>query len=85
MVTILLLSVFMKTAELFFDPEVGGDTFLRNVGYNSADYTALIIFASFLQICFHTALQSMSVVQFPPRAFALVMFVAKKVTRCGCL
>jgi hypothetical protein len=24
----------------FFDPEDGGDTFLRNVGYNSADYTA---------------------------------------------
>jgi hypothetical protein len=27
-------------AELFFDPEDGGDTFLRNVGYNSTDYTA---------------------------------------------
>jgi hypothetical protein len=28
-------------AELFFDPEDGGDTFLRNVGCNSTDYTAL--------------------------------------------
>jgi hypothetical protein len=27
-------------AELFFDPEDGGDTFLRNVGYNSTDYPA---------------------------------------------
>jgi hypothetical protein len=27
-------------AELFFDPEDGGDTFLRNVGYNSTHYTA---------------------------------------------
>jgi hypothetical protein len=27
-------------AELFFDPEDGGDTFLRNVGYNSTDYKA---------------------------------------------
>jgi hypothetical protein len=27
-------------AELFFDPEDGGDTFLRNVGYKSTDYTA---------------------------------------------
>jgi hypothetical protein len=27
-------------AELFFEPEDGGDTFLRNVGYNSMDYTA---------------------------------------------
>jgi hypothetical protein len=27
-------------AELFFDPEDGGDTFLRNAGYNSTDYTA---------------------------------------------
>jgi hypothetical protein len=27
-------------AELFFDPEDGGDTFLRNVGCNSADFTA---------------------------------------------
>jgi hypothetical protein len=27
-------------AELFLDPEDGGDTFLRNVGYNSTDYTA---------------------------------------------
>jgi hypothetical protein len=27
-------------AEQFFDPEDGGDTFLRNVGYNSTDYTA---------------------------------------------
>jgi hypothetical protein len=27
-------------AELFFDPEDGGDTFLRNVGYNSTDYMA---------------------------------------------
>jgi hypothetical protein len=27
-------------AELFFDPEDGGDTFLRKVGYNSTDYTA---------------------------------------------
>jgi hypothetical protein len=27
-------------AELFFDPEDGGDTFLRNVGCNSTDYTA---------------------------------------------
>jgi hypothetical protein len=26
--------------ELFFDPEDGGDTLLRNVGYNSTDYTA---------------------------------------------
>jgi hypothetical protein len=26
-------------AELFFDPEDGGDTFLQNVGYNSTDYT----------------------------------------------
>jgi hypothetical protein len=26
--------------QLFFDPEDGGDTFLRNVGYNSTDYTA---------------------------------------------
>jgi hypothetical protein len=25
---------------LFFDPEDGGDTFLRNVGCNSTDYTA---------------------------------------------
>jgi hypothetical protein len=24
----------------FFDPEDGGDTFLRNVGCNSTDYTA---------------------------------------------
>jgi hypothetical protein len=23
-----------------YDPEDGGDTFLRNVGYNSTDYTA---------------------------------------------
>jgi hypothetical protein len=29
-----------RFAELFFDPEDGGDTFLRNVGYNSTDYTA---------------------------------------------
>jgi hypothetical protein len=27
-------------AELFFDPEDGGDKFLRNVGCNSTDYTA---------------------------------------------
>jgi hypothetical protein len=27
-------------AELFFDPEDGGDTFLRNVGYHSTHYTA---------------------------------------------
>jgi hypothetical protein len=27
-------------AELFFDPEDGGDTFLRNVGCNSTDYMA---------------------------------------------
>jgi hypothetical protein len=27
-------------AELFFDPEDGGDTFLRNVGCYSTDYTA---------------------------------------------
>jgi hypothetical protein len=27
-------------AELSFDPEDGGDTFLRNVGHNSTDYTA---------------------------------------------
>jgi hypothetical protein len=27
-------------AELFFDPEGGSDTFLRNVGYKSTDYTA---------------------------------------------
>jgi hypothetical protein len=27
-------------AELFFDPEDGGDTFLRNVACNSMDYTA---------------------------------------------
>jgi hypothetical protein len=27
-------------AELFFDPEDGGDTFLRNVGYNSTDHMA---------------------------------------------
>jgi hypothetical protein len=27
-------------AELFFDPEDGGDTLLRNVGYNYMDYTA---------------------------------------------
>jgi hypothetical protein len=27
-------------AELFFNPEDGGDTFLRNVGYNLTDYTA---------------------------------------------
>jgi hypothetical protein len=27
-------------AEQFFDPEDGGDTFLRNVGYKSTDYTA---------------------------------------------
>jgi hypothetical protein len=27
-------------AELFFDPEDGGDTFLRNVRYNFTDYTA---------------------------------------------
>jgi hypothetical protein len=27
-------------AELFFDPEDGGYTFLRNIGYNSTDYTA---------------------------------------------
>jgi hypothetical protein len=27
-------------AELFYDPEDGGDTFLRNVGYHSAHYTA---------------------------------------------
>jgi hypothetical protein len=27
-------------AELFFYPEDGGDTFLRNVGCNSTDYTA---------------------------------------------
>jgi hypothetical protein len=26
---------------LFFDPEDGGDMFLRNVGWLSADYTAL--------------------------------------------
>jgi hypothetical protein len=26
--------------ELFFDPEDGGDMFLRNVGCNSTDYTA---------------------------------------------
>jgi hypothetical protein len=27
-------------AEVFFDPEDGGDTFLRNVGCNSTYYTA---------------------------------------------
>jgi hypothetical protein len=27
-------------ADLFFDPEDGGDTILRNVGCNSTDYTA---------------------------------------------
>jgi hypothetical protein len=27
-------------AELFFDPDDGGDTFLRNVGHNSTNYTA---------------------------------------------
>jgi hypothetical protein len=27
-------------AELYFDPETGGDTFLLTVGYNSTDYTA---------------------------------------------
>jgi hypothetical protein len=27
-------------AELFFDPEDGGDTFLLNVGCNSTDYMA---------------------------------------------
>jgi hypothetical protein len=27
-------------AELFFNPEDGGDTFLRNVGYHSTHYTA---------------------------------------------
>jgi hypothetical protein len=27
-------------AEIFFDPEDGGDTFLRNVGCNSTVYTA---------------------------------------------
>jgi hypothetical protein len=27
-------------AEIFFDPEDGGDIFLRNVGCNSTDYTA---------------------------------------------
>jgi hypothetical protein len=27
-------------AELFYDPEDGGDTFLRNVGYHSTHYTA---------------------------------------------
>jgi hypothetical protein len=26
--------------ELFYDPEDGGDTFLRNVGYHSTHYTA---------------------------------------------
>jgi hypothetical protein len=28
------------SAELFYDPEDGGDTFLRNVGYHSTHYTA---------------------------------------------
>jgi hypothetical protein len=28
-------------AEIFFDPEDGGDMFLRNVGCISTDYTAL--------------------------------------------
>jgi hypothetical protein len=27
-------------ADLFFDPEDGGDTYLRNVAYNTTDYTA---------------------------------------------
>jgi hypothetical protein len=27
-------------AQLFYDPEDGGDTFLRNVGYHSTQYTA---------------------------------------------
>jgi hypothetical protein len=27
-------------AELFYDPEDGGDTVLRNVGYHSTHYTA---------------------------------------------
>jgi hypothetical protein len=27
-------------AELFFDPEDGGNKFIRNVGHNSTDYTA---------------------------------------------
>jgi hypothetical protein len=27
-------------AELFYDPEDGGDTFLRNVAYHSTHYTA---------------------------------------------
>jgi hypothetical protein len=27
-------------AELFYNPEDGGDTFLRNVGYHSTHYTA---------------------------------------------
>jgi hypothetical protein len=30
----------MFLLDLFFDPEDGGDMFLRNVGCNSTDYTA---------------------------------------------
>jgi hypothetical protein len=31
-------AVVLKT--IFYDPEDGGDTFLRNVGYHSTHYTA---------------------------------------------
>jgi hypothetical protein len=33
-------SIFMQELNYFFDPEDGGDMFLRNVGSNSTDYTA---------------------------------------------
>jgi hypothetical protein len=30
----------LSGTEIFYDPEDGDDTFLRNVGYHSTDYTA---------------------------------------------
>jgi hypothetical protein len=38
--SLLPLSYLLVLAEIFFDPEDGGDMFLRNVGCISTDYTA---------------------------------------------
>jgi hypothetical protein len=36
---VILLATCLLAGNYFFDPEYGGDMFLRNVGCNSTDYT----------------------------------------------
>jgi hypothetical protein len=35
-----IVSIF-RVEHIFFDPEDGGDMFLRNIGWHSTDYTVL--------------------------------------------